>query len=70
MKRAEVAFLIEVTEQNTRLNAAMELLKHKMDVYKKDHDRALLNEEELNEVLGVAGWLDAEIDCPCDHFEE
>ena len=32
MKRAEVGFLIEVVEQNTRLNAAMKLLKHKMEM--------------------------------------
>ena len=73
MKRAEVGFLIEVVEQNTRLNAAMDLLKYKMEMDVKNSStktRATLNQDELDEVLCVAGWLDAEIDCPCDHFKE
>jgi hypothetical protein len=56
--------MLELTEKVTRLRAALQLLKVKIKNDKEGRTgdrRALLNEEELNEVLEVAGMLEDDV---------
>ena len=72
MKRNEVNFILDLAYEHCKLSTALDLLKYKMknDLDGTNRTKAILNQDELNEVLFVAGYLDTEIDCPCDHFKE
>ena len=56
--------MLDLTEKVTKLKAALQLLKLKIKQDKENRSsdrRALLNEEELNEVLAVAGMLEDDV---------
>ena len=67
-----MSVIVDLVAENTQYRMALQNLKTKIENDKKDRakSRALLDEEELNEVLEIAGLLDCDIDCPCDHFED
>lgn len=55
--------LLSLTEKTARMKAALQLLKTKIknDKNKGSGRHALLNEDELNEVLEVAGVLEDDV---------
>lgn len=55
--------LLSLTEKTARMKAALQLLKTKIknDKSKGSGRHALLNEDELNEVLDVAGMLEDDV---------
>ena len=47
--------LLKLYEENVRFKVAYQILKAKMERARKEDKRFLLGEEEINEVLDIAG---------------
>ena len=55
------SFLMKLVAENTRLTAALNNLKTKMKNDMDEHNRVLLNRQELEEVLEIAGMMEIDV---------